>query len=347
MQQSYGEADDINYSAWARLSMTSCCQRDFMKVYVRGGSFDVYGRDAVYLPILHQIAPENSTLDKQGRVVMHRLYLPEGDPRVKLVDDALIDHSKVVPENYVVTLPRWRRVTHFTEEDYATARYFWIDTPMLGRSMHVPENFLSLPWFSDDVPRIAISSLRMLSTRKAYAASGSGSEILVPGGIKRELEAMHFVGLGFKFIQPIKKRTPSRPSPGYDVPKPEYQAWLDSHIIVNAEYASEDESWWILHPTIELPKQHPSVIRQAWGGEPRPQHVQGPAWFHNEGMFDFHPVYTKVALASVGPFDIARSWEQNSIEPSIHLNICSRRFMEAFKKYAKHAVWLPVEERDE
>jgi hypothetical protein len=318
-----------------------------MNIYIKGGAIGSYGKEAVLLPIFHGIAPENSTLDKQGRVLMNRFYFPEGDPRINVVGELLIEHKLLEPSYRSKPNYGFWRVTHFTEEDYAAARYFWIDTPMLGRSMHVPENFLSLPWFSDDVPRIAISSLRMLSTRKAYAASSSGSEILVPGGIKRELEAMNFVGLGFKFIQPIKKRTPSRPSPGYDVLKAEYQAWLDSHIIVNAEYASEDESWWILHPTIELPKQHPSVIRLAWGGEPRPQHVQGPAWFHNEGMFDFHPVYTKAALASVGPFDIARSWEQTSIEPPIHLNICSRRFMEAFKKYAKHAVWLPVEERYE
>lgn len=318
-----------------------------MKVYIRGGKVDQYGKHATLLSMLHDVAPENATLDKLGRITNFSIYFPEGDTRIRRIADILKSQGIMDSDRYSSPDFGWRRVAHFTEQDYAAARYFWIHTPMGEKSMAAPSDFLTLPWFSDGVPRLEMSSLRLLSTRKAYSTGGSGSQILVPGGIKRELEAMHFVGLGFKFIQPIKKRTPSRPSPGYDVPKPEYQAWLDSHIIVNAEYASEDESWWILHPTIELPKQHPSVIRQAWGGEPRPQHAQGPAWFHNEGMFDFHPVYTKSALASVGPFDIARSWEQTSIEPPIHLNICSRRFMEAFKKYAKHAVWLPVEERDE
>lgn len=317
-----------------------------MKVYIRGGGIDSYGKEAALLPILHEIAPENSTLDKQGRVLLHRFYFPEGDPRIKVVGELLIEHKILDPSYRSQPNFGFWRVTHFTDEDYANARYYWVDEAENGVDLSTPENFRFLHWFSDGVARAQHGSLRLLSHRRVYASGGSCSRLLIPGGIKRELEAMNFVGLGFNMIQPVKKCTPIRPSPGTNVPMAVFQEWLDSHEVVNSEYASDDESWWILHPTIELPKQHPSVYRPTPPQPPSPQWERGPGFLRNEGMHDFHPVYTKCALDSVEPFDIARSWEFIGIRPKSYLYICSRRFMDAFKKFAKKARWLPVEERE-
>lgn len=317
-----------------------------MRVYLRGGDFGRFDNRAFMLPLLHAIAPENSTLDKQGNVMMHRVYLPEGDPRVKQVIDLYVKHGIIDAAQLAQPNSGFWRVAHFTKEDFAAARYFWVDDDESQVALRTPEDFSFLYWFSDDVARAENSSLRLLSIREVYA-DGSCANFLIPGGIKRELEAMNFTGLGFKMIQPVKRCRPTRPSPGTNVPMAVFQAWLDSHEVVNGEYASEDDSWWILHPTIELPKQHPTVYRPTPPQPPSPEWERGPGVLRNEGMHDFHPVYTKTAIDSVEPFDIARSWEHIGIRPKTYLYICSRRFMDTFKKVAKKARWLPVEERDE
>jgi hypothetical protein len=98
-----------------------------MKVYLRGGGFDRYDKRSFIMPLLHAIAPENSTLDKQGSVTMHRVYLPEGDPRVKQVIDLYVKHGIIDAAQLAQPNSGFWRVAHFTKEDFAAARYFWVD----------------------------------------------------------------------------------------------------------------------------------------------------------------------------------------------------------------------------
>lgn len=322
-----------------------------MKTYLYGGKADRYGKSASLLLALSEIMPERATRDTNGKVVMFDLLFTADDTRGKLIVDLYVTSG--LWDKARLSMPDFgmKRVAYFEPEDWAKSNYFWLRH--CGESGKIQDGYNTVAPGADGNTRSPLSFLQGLSTSNIYSGSVDFTEILVSGLRKREFEQQGFIGLGFRPVVPVLDPKPTRPSPGIGGTWKEWEEFSKSCIILPAQYESEEASWWELFPTLELPPQHSSVIQYTLDAArtKRDVRIQGPGVLGNEGTFDYHPVYTRSAIESVVAFDVARSYEYvfgtEGIHARVHLNICSRRFMDYFKKLAPDSQWLPIEVRDE
>jgi hypothetical protein len=231
----------------------------------------------------------------------------------------------------------FRRVIQFEPHDWENARYFWMKEG--GRTSEIPESFIGQNCKATrmGVRNYARQALIRLSQLILYSYNMQHSEFICSDHVRQAFDHQSFIGLGWKPIEAV------------DVPDFEWQA---DNGEPPPELPPELVPWWELWPSLQLPPMHSSVEQRTLAAYPvlvNPR-TQGPGSLRNAGMDDFHPVYTKAAINSLGDFDIARSYEYiygPPASPPVHVHICSRRFMEYVKTIAPDSEWLPIEVRDE
>jgi hypothetical protein len=231
----------------------------------------------------------------------------------------------------------FRRVIQFEPHDWEAARYFWMKEG--GRHSKFPDTLRmsSVGHSADGIRRYVTHDLIRLYIDKLYSRNSQHSHFMCSDLLRRALDAQSFVGLSWKPIEVVDRPDEDADDELNDTRPPPQPELLP---------------WWELWPSLQLPPMHGSVEQRTLAAYPvlvNPR-TQGPGSLRNAGMDDFHPVYTKATINSLGDFDIARSYEYvygPPASPPVHVHICSRRFMEYVKTIAPDSEWLPIEVRDE
>lgn len=217
----------------------------------------------------------------------HVQLLDAEDPRVEQIvsyaatlgiirRDYNVETKQVeVPEGYYTI----DYVHVFEPAEYAQAEYVWV-VALDGRHR-------VLGW-----DRNAQRELMILNRERGTARTllWDGPTFLVREKFRPVVDAESFVGMSYRpahLCRSVSSKERGKPPSLKVLPWPAGQRL--------------EEIW----PTVELPPMYEPEIEWVRPHMPPPHTRQGPGKFVNPGFDDGQPVYTREAIASVGPFDIA------------------------------------------
>jgi hypothetical protein len=287
----------------------------FMRLHVHGDrrESDLKALAAVY----------SEGLDKYGFFIVR---LPDSDPRIELVEREM--HRLSIPQRpNPLTSEKMDpirdrnyekyRYHAYDDSDFANAEYLWLNHLSGGKGGVLPEGGRD----AEGRQRFVGSSLRA-NGRMLHSGP---AEVLVWNDFRHELEAEGFVGLGFFPTTQVRIR------------------WTGDTYTVHPHDPPPSRVVWELRPTIELPRMHKDVVRVPTAPN-IPCGEQGPGMFENPGFDDCQLTYSRAAIASVPPFDLARSWEYAypSGAPDSWCIIVSPRFYKFCKSKRIRGNFIPV-----
>ena len=250
------------------------------------------------------------------------LYTAEHDPRIPEVIEFLESRGvRRMPEAWDYALEKsptgfytMMRVRVYEAVDYSQAEYLWLES-LIESSLDI----------DTDGNRNAEGLWQIVSgsiPRRGRLMSAGRNILFVSDAFRAELEAERFVGMGFAPTKQVREKKSG-----------------ETYICVPHQPAA-DRVLWELRPTVHLPRMHPEVLRTQLNPKV-PVGDPGPGNFQNDGFDDVQLVYARSALASVGAFDMAHTWEYKSA-PENRCFIISQRFYQFCKAKKLPCHFVPV-----
>lgn len=214
------------------------------------------------------------------------------------------------------------RVHTFSPQEYESAPYLWLfDMPVECQVWNAIG-----PTPTPD----PVITVRSMTAGLKLSAEYIG-RYYVLAGFRRTFDEANFVGVEYR---------PVTLSDCFEEPDAQTGATKTVERIVETPIGKE---LWRLTPRIELPSMHAAEMERHTGVPWIKAGTQGPGQFRNPGFHDAQLTYTRRAIDSVGPFDVASTWEYVLPgRPNDRCLVVSQRFYQFCKMHKIEATFIPV-----